>query len=210
MLLLPFWLVSFALLIWLGHWRAHTKYLVAAILPIYIALLLIWGVVVPPPVAEIGQATDASGYLYATTIALRLAGLGAVIQLCFLPLLKRGDLITTLRGWGLRGTSLIVTLSTLALVEDINYRVRQVMEARIARGMSPHGLINDIKQLPVVLRPLFVFILHSAIKRAELWHHRNLRHRLGDTQATREPASLPAGLITMGLAILWMGLNVHF
>lgn len=211
MLLLPFWLAAFALLTWLGHWRAHAKYLVAAILPIYAALLVIWGVVVPGgPVAEIGQAAGASGYLYATAIALRLAGLGAVIQLCFLPPLRRGDLIATLQGWGLRGTSLIVTLSTLALVEDINYRVRQVMEARIARGMSPHGLINDIKQLPVVLRPLFVFILHSAIKRAELWHHRNLRHRLGTSQETHEPASLPVGLITMGLAILWMGLNVHF
>lgn len=209
-MLLPFWLVAFALLIWLGHWRAHTKYLVAAILPIYIALLVIWGVVVPSPVAEVGQSAGTTGYLYATTTALRLAGLGAVIQLCFLPPLRRGDLIATLQGWGLRGTALIVTLSTLALVEDINHRARQVMEARIARGMSPHGLINDIKQLPVVLRPLFVFILHSAIKRAELWHHRNLRNRLGDTQATREPASLPAGLITMGLAILWMGLNVHF
>lgn len=209
MLLLPFWLAAFAVLALMGFWKPHGKYLIAVILPIYAALLLIWGMVVPPSVADAGQIGDITGYQYATTIALRLAGLGAIIQLCFLPLMKRNGLITTLREWGLRGTPLTITLSTLALIEDINYRVRQVMEARIARGMSPHGLINDIKQLPVVLRPLFVFILHSAIKRAELWHHRNLRHCLENSREAREPVSRGLSLITVGLAIFWVGLNVH-
>jgi hypothetical protein len=208
-MLLSFWLGAFAILARLGFWKTHAKYLLAAILPIYAALLLIWGVIVPPSLTESGHVAVATGYQYATVIALRLAGLGAVIQICFLPLLKRGDFITTLRGWGLRGTSLIVTLSALALVDDINHRARQVMEARIARGMAPNGLINDIRQIPVVLRPLFVFILHSAIKRAELWHHRDLRQRLGHCQEILEPISRPMSLMTMALAIFWMGINVH-
>lgn len=76
--------------------------------------------------------------------ALRIAAFGGVFQLCFLPLIRRGRLVQTLKAWRLRGNALLVAVASLTLLENLHYRLNQVIHARIARGMANEGVLNRV------------------------------------------------------------------
>jgi energy-coupling factor transport system ATP-binding protein len=159
------------------------------VLPLSIALLIVWGVIVgAPPGATLGSDPH-SGYYYAMTVALRIAVLGGVFQLTILTIPSE-QLAYTLRTWGLRGGLLVVVLGAFALIPELAHRADQVLTARQARGLvADRSLVSRFRQFPYLLRPLLAWALRSAVQRSEFWQQRQVLSRVENSSHRTQNAS---------------------
>ncbi|MES2354503.1 MAG: energy-coupling factor transporter transmembrane component T [Pseudomonadota bacterium] len=184
-----------------GTIRPFLRFVLAVVLPIAIALLFVWGWLVgAPPGVPIGSA-PIEGMAYAGVISLRLILLGGIGQLCLMTV-RPGDLPATLRSIGIKGDALVIALASYALVPELRLRMEQVITARHARGLLPNrNVITRIKHFPFMLRPLFGWVLRSALQRTETWRQRGLRF---DTMGNVLHVSQKHSAMVIALSLLWV------
>lgn len=188
-----------------GIQKAYFRFIVVLVLPIAIALLIVWGWLVgAPPGMPIGSAPTL-GATYAATVVLRLAMLGGLGQLCLITVAPH-DLAQTLRAIGLKDDALVIALASFALVPEIRLRLEQVTTAQYARGLLLNRrMTTRLRQFPHTLRPLFAWVLRSALQRSDAWRQRGLQaDRLGSPLLVSRPASVAI----LVLSFVWMGVGV--
>jgi energy-coupling factor transporter transmembrane protein EcfT len=183
--------------------RPYLRFAAVVLIPLTIMLMIIWGVVTrAPPGARVGS--DPSGGIhYAILIALRVAVSAGVLQLAVLSIPPR-LLPATLKGWGLRGDGLVVTLGAFAVGPELTLRADQIVTARRARGMLTGSWWAGLWQMPRLLRPLFVWSIRSAVQRADLWHQRALLLKVDRLSTTEKQFSSAGGLLVLALALAFL------
>jgi energy-coupling factor transporter transmembrane protein EcfT len=183
------------------------KFLVIVWAPTALMLLLIWGLIArAPPGAPMGS--DPRGAVaYAVIIMLRLAVLGGAIQLALLSVPPR-LLPATLRGWGIRGEGLVVALGVFAVGPEMLQRGEQVITARRARGLASGGPIATARELPRLMRPMFVWSIRSAVHRSEVWMQRALLLKVKNLSHGADDFWPAGGATALGLSILWLAVAI--
>jgi energy-coupling factor transporter transmembrane protein EcfT len=191
-----------------GIGRQHFRFVLTIVAPIAVALLFVWGWLVgAPPGAPVGSSPE-GGCRFAALVGLRLALLGGIAQLCLLSI-PTGELVFTLKRWGLRGEGLVIVIGAFSLLPELRLRADQVLTARLARGfVRKAGFISRARQLPHLLRPLFAWALRSAIQRSESWEHRGLILKLQSAEARRKTWSGPVSILFLGLSTSWLAYNL--
>lgn len=199
-------LSSLALVAWrTGNWRLLRSFLVGAILPIGIVLLVVWGGFVQAPPGELLGSDPHGGLKYGVLTTLRLAVLGAAIQTVLLA--GGGDQVPALlHSWGIRKGAGIVIAGTFALLPEARRRLEQIVTARIARGvLGKRTWWRQFAQVPHVILPLMVWILNAAILRAEAWVERGTLARFdGRHRAAAVTGRNWDGLHIVAAAITWL------
>jgi energy-coupling factor transport system permease protein len=192
------------LVLFAGLEREHGRFVAGVVLPIGLALVLIWGYVVGAPPGKEVSSNPEAGRAFAYVITLRLALLGGITQLGLMTI-EPENLMRTLRCWGLRGEKLIIAMSALVIWTEVKLRADQILTARYARGLvSKPGLVQRAHQLPYILRPLVAWVLRSSIQRSEVWEQRQLLARADDLAPTAVGSSLVADIFWLTLTISWL------
>jgi energy-coupling factor transporter ATP-binding protein EcfA2 len=174
-----------------GVLRPHARFVLLLSTPILLALLLVWCIAVPKAQLPLGYS---SGYVYALSTWLKLLITAGALQWLFLPLLEQPRALRRfLHGIHIRGQLLVLLLSTLAFIPEIDRRVRLIIDARRAQGVSPSGF-RALLDLPTILMPLIASLLDSANKRAELWTHRGYFTRESFSQSDNNGPSTVGNL----------------
>lgn len=179
------WLIALVAIWRQQLWPLYSKFLLFAILPILIALALVWGVAATAPPLVPLEGAGWPGLAYAVLIAQRIAVMGAVLQLILVPIIHSGRLASVVQQWGLDPTFAHVAISSVALLEEVKRMTVQVIEARKARGLYPENRFRAVLAIPSLLRPMFAATLLNAGKRADLWQHRSI-----------DPLAIAAGAAT--------------
>ena len=186
-----------------GVLRRHLTFIVFVMVPLSAALLVVWGWLVGAPPSKPMGSDLGGGLQYAAVIALRLAILGGIGQLCFLTIPTHA-LPYTFRQCGLKGDALIIALGAMALIPEMAQRADQVLTARLARGLaSNRTIITKLRQFPYLLRPLLAWSLRASIQRSEYWHQRELLARIDVLTYTRERASWGTSAACLVVAAGW-------
>jgi hypothetical protein len=200
-------LVLMALLLRVKLLKNYLKFVAAVLAPTGIMLILIWGLISRAAPGEPMGSDPRGGAAYAAIIALRLAALGAVLQLALLSVPSR-LLPATLRGWGLSGEGLVVALGVFAIGPELILRSEQVLTARKARGLASAGRFAAMREVPRLLRPLFVWSIRSAVQRSEAWQQRTLLLKV-DQLPFADAEFWPAGgMITVAMSVAWLGVAI--
>lgn len=188
--------------------KPYMQFLVSVLLPVGIALLLVWVLLLGAPPGKPTGSDIYGGAIFAITIILRLAILGGITQIAFLTL-SHQQLILTLRSWGLKGEGLIIVLGCFALLPEMKLRANQILTARLARGLATNNSVyNRLMQVPFLLRPLIAWTLKSAINRSEMWRQRNVYHQAMLVPIVRESSSMVAGLLYTSATAVWFIYNI--
>jgi energy-coupling factor transporter transmembrane protein EcfT len=185
------------------------KFLLFVQLPMTVMLVAVWGWVAKAPPGMPMGSDPAAGVRFALLISLRLAVLGGAFQLIMLSIPSR-LLPATLRGWGLRGEGLVVALGVFAVEPELKLRAEQILIARRARGLLGGSRWAGLKQLPRLLRPLFVWSIRSAVHRAEIWEQRAMLLRVQRLPTETIPFSGLAGGFSVALSLLWLAAAIAF
>lgn len=185
------------------------KFLAIVQLPMTVMLVAVWGWVAKAPPGMPMGSDPAAGVRFALLISLRLAVLGGAFQLVMLSIPSR-LLPATLRGWGLRGEGLVVALGVFAVEPELKLRPEQILVARRPRGLLGGSRWAGLKQLPRLLRPLFVWSIRSAVHRAEVWEQRAMLLRVQRLPDESLPFSPVAGALSVALSVLWLAVAITF
>jgi energy-coupling factor transporter transmembrane protein EcfT len=203
-------IVALAILLAMDHLLGrYLKFLAFVQLPMTIMLVAVWGWVAKAPPGMPMGSDPHGGAMFALLISLRLAVLGGAFQLIMLSIPSR-LLPATLRGWGLRGEGLVVALGVFAVEPELKLRAEQILVARRARGLLGGSRWAGLKQLPRLLRPLFVWSIRSAVHRADVWEQRAMLLRVHRLPTESLPFSPVAGVVSVALSILWLGVAIAF
>jgi energy-coupling factor transport system permease protein len=151
-------------------YKQAISFLTYIVLPTSVGLILTWAVILAKSPEQDGFYF---GLCFALLITFRLISIGLIFQITFLTI-PDNQRIQTFYGFGLRGHSLLVFISTLTLWPEFKRRTQQIYEARLARGMMPtRSILYRIIQMPAILKSLFTYSLISASDRINLWSERN-------------------------------------
>jgi energy-coupling factor transporter transmembrane protein EcfT len=172
-------------------------------LPMTLMLVAVWGWVAKAPPGMPMGSDPHGGVLFALVISLRLTVLAGAFQLIMLSIPSR-LLPATLRGWGLRGEGLVLALGVFAVEPELKLRAEQILIARRARGLLGGSRWAGLKQLPRLLRPLFVWSIRSAVHRAEVWEQRAMLLRVQLLPNESVPFSVGAGYVSVALSAVWL------
>ncbi|MGD0463422.1 MAG: hypothetical protein ABSB74_13135 [Tepidisphaeraceae bacterium] len=185
------------------------KFLAFVQLPMTVMLIAVWGWVAKAPPGMPMGSDPRGGAMFALLISLRLTVLGGAFQLIMLSIPSR-LLPATLRGWGLRGEGLVVALGVFAVEPELKLRAEQILVARRARGLLGGSRWAGLKQLPRLLRPLFVWSIRSAVHRAEVWEQRAMLLRVQRLPTESLPFSPFAGAVSVTFSLLWLAVAIAF
>jgi energy-coupling factor transporter transmembrane protein EcfT len=170
-------------------------------IPMTVMLVAVWGWVAKAPPGEPMGSDPHGGVLFALLISARLTMLAGAFQLIMLSIPPR-LLPATLRGWGLRGEGLVLALGVFAVEPELKLRAEQILVARRARGLLGGSRWAGLKQLPRLLRPLFVWSIRSAVHRADVWEQRAMLLRVDALPSQAVPFSLARGYVSVAVALL--------
>jgi energy-coupling factor transport system substrate-specific component len=189
-----------------GVARPHTKVITGVVVPLGLILIAVWGWLVAAPPGGIPGTDPDGGVAYALHIAVKLAVLVGVFQLCFLSI-PPSELLGTFWNWGVRGDYLIVAIGAFTIWPELRLRAEQILTARFARGLMPdRRLVTRLRQAPFILRPLFAWSLRAAIQRSEMWEQRGMLERAGRLRRRYAGAGW-RNIALVGLALVWLGLQ---
>lgn len=191
----------FVWLVCVGLGRSFLRILTVVWLPIAVSLIVVWGGIVGAAPNEPLGSNRLAGVLYALSTILRLVLMGGILQLTWASIHPLA-IPWTLSRCGLRGDTLTIVISTYILLPELSMRAEQVLTARRARGLGATSLFGKLRELPILLRPLFAWALRSAIQRSENWNQRQL------TTLSQDPIQMPnesvlAGSLFIFLAAAW-------
>jgi len=171
----------------------HLRFILFVGGPLLLALLLVWGVVIPMAPTE-----HTHGLLHTSVYWLRIISCAGILQALFLPLIERPQ---HLRGFltaiHMNGEIGLLIITSILFIPEVKRRLTYIVDARKAQGYDVQG-ITGLRQLPFMLMPLVSSLLDSATKRAELWAHRGvLRHYEKQTndEAYQPCATMLASLV---------------
>lgn len=188
---------------------AHFRFAVFIWLPLLIALVTVWGVVVGATPGLPLHTAPLAGAQFGLHTALRILVLAAIVQVGVLSL--AGDELVrfaqSLMGWE---EAKVALLGAVALVPEIALRLNQIVAARTARGLVPDNRWRHrVRLLPVLLPPLFAWVLRSALQRGEIWENRDLVSRLrGGSRPARTLS--PRAMVPFIAGLGWLVLNTLF
>jgi len=205
------WLVLALAAASVGLGGVIVRFALVFIAPIALGALLINGLLHAPVPGDQWWSRFAVAAPAAMALSLRIAVIAAAFQLCFLPLIDGGRLITFLRTWRCTGRALVVTLGGVTLVAELKLRTRQVLESRLAQGLGAVTTWGALRQLPFVLLPLTVYMLDAAANRSDLWARRNLVERLERYRPSEaEPGFGAVSAAALVLCLGWLGVALWF
>jgi energy-coupling factor transporter transmembrane protein EcfT len=191
-----------------GILSKHMHFVCTIILPLTIALFTVWYLIIgAPPNTNVG--TDPwGGFIYAVTTATRLLLLGGLAQIAVLPISPE-QLPYVLSKLGLRGNSLIIVLSTFTLIPELNQRSIKILTARCARGLIKNrSILNKIRQLPYLIRPLLTGSLRTAIQRTEIWEEWDYFENLELLKISKTKTSFLLTYTYLFLALSWLAITI--
>lgn len=186
-----------------GVGQPFLRFSVYIVAPVAAALWVVWALIVgAPPGMPIGAAPDA-GRDYALVVALRLMMVGGLLQMALLTI-GADDLPATMYAVGLRESAVVLAMATFAVFPELKMRADQIVTARYARGLAGRRRwISGIQQLPYIFRPLLVWMLRSAIQRAEAWQQRGLSFRRSALRCSWPRSAALVVLSTGWAALAW-------
>ena len=119
------------------------------------------------------------------------------------------DLLATLRRLRLPDDLIVMVLSTIAVLPELQLRADQVLTARLARGLwGRGGFLSRVLQLPHLLGPLVSWTLRSALQRAEVWEHRGFIGKLRSLPSKVRYSALSSWLLML-MAAAYLGLAIR-
>jgi len=192
-----------------GFLPRFLKFLAFVQLPMTFMLVVVWGWVAKAPPGMPMGSDPHGGTMFALLVSFRLAVLGGVFLLVMLSI-PSSLLPATLLGWGLRGEGMVVALGVFAVEPELKLRAEQILIARRARGLLGGSRWAGLKQLPRLLRPLFVWSIRSAVHRAEVWEQRAMLLRVHQLPTEEAPFSPVAGSAAIVVSILWLAVAIAF
>ncbi len=188
--------------------KQHLQFIAVIILPLFAILFGVWYVIIgAPPNLPIGSDPN-GGAVYAITTVVRLVVLGGLAQIVFLPI-PLDDLPRVLTQIGIKGDLLVIIVSSFTLIPELNQRANKIMTARYARGLiKDRSFWSRLRQLPYLVRPLFVGSLKTALDRMEIWERWG--HVKSFTALSQSPKKSPEPIAFFYLAVAlgWLGLAV--
>lgn len=154
--------------------RTHLLFLVAVCAPIFVGSSVIHA-------ASHGAISSSSitkeVFEPGALVTVRVATIGLIMQIFFIPLFSSALLARVLRYYGLRGQALTIVAGSIALVEDIRTRFGRITDSYNARGLMPENRLTHALRIGEYLRPLFVSVLATAVTRSEAWQNRGMLQR---------------------------------
>jgi energy-coupling factor transporter transmembrane protein EcfT len=208
-LLLGGWLlVVLPLTVILKIFRHHLRYLGGFILPLSAMLLFVWYFLIGAPPEQALGSNPLAGANYAMATSVRLALLGGLAQTIFLPI-PLDHLSSRLSQVGIRGDLLIIIISAFALIPEFGQRANKIITARYARGLIENrSLVNRLKQLPYVIRPLLTGALRTALSRMEVWDEWGHVENIAYLSQSSARTSNVMPLLYLASSLVWLGLAI--
>lgn len=154
-----------------GSFRQHARFVFFVTIPILLALVVVWGFIMPSDQIPKGYL---GGLSYATFTWLRIVAFGGVLQALMLPLVNHPlNLKAFLERNGLSGSFGTLILASVIFLPEVQRRLSIIIDARRSQGYTVSGF-SGLQQLSQMLMPLVASLLDSASKRAEHWSHRGI------------------------------------
>jgi len=206
-LMMGYWIYLVMLYYISGYLKVHIKFFSLIIIPVLLFLLIIWGGVMEK--APYKYSYDyTNGYVFAIYISLRLLLLGSLFQLTFITI-HHDNYIDVFKKWGIKGNLLIIILGALTVFPDLIKKADKIMTAIYARGIIPNrSIINRFRQFPLILKPLIINSLQSAVDRTESWYSKNLIKRMEESQVKNFRFKIIDSVI-ISLTFLWFLSNLY-
>lgn len=197
------WLALWILLWTVGLGATHGSFVGRLWLPLGAAIVVVWGVIVGAPPGQLVGSDPGGGFTYGSVVALRLVIFSGLGQLLFLAV-PAPELASALRQYGVPADIVVIVVSARILIAELTLRVDQIWTARLARGVvRSRNRLEYLRHFPYLLRPLFTWILRSAIQRSELWTSRGLLASFDSNSANAFIPSRGRSAWYMALASGW-------
>jgi hypothetical protein len=182
----------------------HFKFLSRIWLPVFLGLLIVWGLIVRGTPHSGGDKGALAGVHFAGVTSFRLAVVAAVFQVIFLSV-RGTDRARFLAALGLSASSIAMIVSVFNLWPQFQRKADQLVAARCARGLMPNRRVwTRIRQLSGTFRLLFISSLEESLDRVQRWESEGLLGRLGDSLAASGPlGSRSASTLWLVIALLW-------
>lgn len=167
------WLTALLGIVREGLVKLHGLFLLLTVIPMSLALTLVWyGASERPDIID--QYFYGKTYFYIAFLVMRIAAIGAILQWLFVPIIKTNSIRVFLSDLGFSGKVILSFVSTLVLLEDVKRKGKQVLEARIARGLSGKTRMEKWRAILSTISPVVYTSIIAAINRAEFWSHRGI------------------------------------
>lgn len=146
--------------------KAHLKFLLFGVVPIFLSFILIYIIVL--------QVKN-GGWEYIIEKVLRLTSIASAFQIVLT--IPANDLFNTFKKWGLKGESLITVISVFSVWSEISNRADKIVTARLSKGyVKNRNLLSMAVQFPYTLNPLIIGVIRTSVERAESWQSKNILH----------------------------------
>lgn len=191
------YLIVLIFLIAAGQIFLHTKFFIIGNLPFLVILVLIYGVILTD-----NSVQDGNNYiLKGLVIFLRVTILTSLFQLTFN--VPAGQLLAFLKKLGIKGNLLIITVSSFAVWTDFTIKADKIITARLSRGhLRKRNLVNKVRQIPFVIKPLFVTTLLLALDRTASWKQRNFLSEIRNLSIPSEKLSINSILLNIAVILI--------
>lgn len=189
-----------------GQLKMHLRFLIIAALPFLLLLFAVYLFILKD--SHYGNLNDR--LLLALSIFLRITVITSLFQFTFnLPADK---LLYFLRKIGLKGSSLIIVLSSFVVWKDFVNRSNKIVVARYARGyIKKRSLFYGLRQIPYVIKPLFITTLLMTIDRTSSWKQRNFLVEIDELKLIEEklnPLEIILNISLILCTLLWLVLLI--
>ncbi len=179
--------------------KAHFRFMLIGILPIFLSLILINILILD------GKNGGWSFILLKTS---KLIIYASVFQFVFfIPTI---DLLNTLKKWNLKGETLITIISSFTVWNEIINNANKIVTARLARGyIGKRNIPNLAKQLPYVLNPLVIGVMRTSIERAESWDKKQIIFLVQKMESDKTSYSFIYNLLMITLAFVYFIFGIY-
>lgn len=162
----PLVIVYFSLVIIIGlsgFLKEHLRLILAGMIPVYLSFIFIYVFVLNEPNVWQQIHSRIEKILLFTTL----------FQIVLIY--PTDELFYSLKKVGVKGNLLIIILSSYTLIDDISRRSQKIINARLSRGyVKKRTRFTMMRQLPYVLRPLFIQVFRSSFQRADNWQQKDM------------------------------------
>jgi len=180
-----FILLSFAILVYtlpliiiFKVYKPYFSFIAKFILPLFTILTIVYGYLLGSPPNKIPGSDPYGGVVFSATIIVKLILLTSIFHLSLLTMNKR-KLISTFRCWGLNKELTFIFVNAFNTYDDWTIKAKQVIEARMARGMyRKNRKWQHWLDIPYLLKPLTFWAISAALNRANYLNERDLLYRI--------------------------------
>lgn len=179
--------------------KAHFRFILIGILPIFLSLILINILIL--------DGKSGSWFFILLKIS-KLTVYASIFQFVFfIPTI---DLLNTLKKWNLKGEALITIISSFTVWNEIINNANKIVTARLARGyIGKRNIINMAKQLPYVLNPLVIGVMRTSIERAETWDKKQIISLVQNIENDKTSYSFTYNLLMMVFAAIYFLFGIY-